>query len=182
VSDAKMLKPALIGGVIIGILSAMPLINYFNCFCCAWIIAGGMFAARLYVKESPAIVTLGRGVALGLLTGVIGAIVFALFSIPLYLMAAASGTGIMEEFKQALSQMPNGSPEALKAIDALSKQPNIEIILGTLGFIIWLLINCLAAMAGGAIGVALFEKRTAAPPNVPQYQPPSDLPPPPDGA
>ena len=64
-NEDSMLKPALVGGVLLGILSALPLINYFNCICCAWVILGSVVAARLYVKDSSVPVTLGRGVALG---------------------------------------------------------------------------------------------------------------------
>ena len=34
------LQPALLGGVTIGVLSALPVINLANC-CCAWILFGG---------------------------------------------------------------------------------------------------------------------------------------------
>jgi len=175
-----MLKPALVGGVLLGILSALPLINYFNCICCAWVILGSVVAARLYVKDSSAPVTLGRGVALGILTGVIGTIVSALFSIPLFLMAGG-GSGIMQQMKQALEQIPSLPPETRDAVESLMSQGNISTAIFVAGFFFMLVINCLVAMIGGAIGVAIFEKRKsgAVPPEAPQYQPPVDLPPPP---
>lgn len=48
-----MLKPALTGGVLLGILSALPFVSAFNCLCCAWVIGGGMLAAHLFVSSSP---------------------------------------------------------------------------------------------------------------------------------
>ena len=41
------LKPALIGGVILGILSALPAVN--TC-CCIWALVGGLIAANIYIK------------------------------------------------------------------------------------------------------------------------------------
>jgi len=38
-----MLQPALLGGLAIGVLSALPVINLANC-CCAWILFGGGLA------------------------------------------------------------------------------------------------------------------------------------------
>ena len=38
------LRPALIGGALIGIISAIPVINWINCFCCAGIMLGGAVA------------------------------------------------------------------------------------------------------------------------------------------
>jgi len=180
VNENTMLKPALIGGVLLGILSALPLINYFNCICCAWVVLGSVVAARLYVKESSTPVTLGRGVALGLLTGLIGTLVFALFSIPLFVMT--NRTGIMEQLKQTIAQMPNLPPETRDAVESLASQGNITAVIYVIGFFFMLVVNCLVAMIGGAIGVAIFEKRKSGgapsePPQIPP-PPPADLPPP----
>ena len=41
-----MIQPALLGGVAMGVLSALPVINIANC-CCAWILFGGGLAAYL---------------------------------------------------------------------------------------------------------------------------------------
>ena len=41
---SSRLQPALLGGVVIGVLSALPVINVANC-CCAWILFGGALAA-----------------------------------------------------------------------------------------------------------------------------------------
>src|SRR5512136_504093 len=95
-----MLKPALIGGVLLGVLSATPIVSAANCICCAWVIGGGVFAAYLFVKESPRAVTLGKGVALGLLAGIIGAVVDTLFSIPLHLALRGLGSGFADQFRQ----------------------------------------------------------------------------------
>ena len=179
-NEDTMLKPALIGGVLLGILSALPLVNYFNCFCCAWVIAGGVLAARLYVKDSAVPVTLGRGLAVGLLTGVIGTIVFALFSIPLILMSRG-GSGIMEQLKQAAEQVPNMPPQTREAIASLAAQGGVNTLIYIVGFIVTLVLYSLVAMIGGAIGVAIFEKRKtgSGQPEPPPQQPPADLPPPP---
>ena len=44
------LKPALLGGLIVGILSSIPFVNY---CCCIWALAGGGLATFLYIKSSP---------------------------------------------------------------------------------------------------------------------------------
>jgi len=179
-NEERMLKPAVIGGVLLGILSALPFIAFFNCVCCAWVIGGGILASYLYVKDSPVPVTLGRGVALGLLTGVIGAIVTTLFSIPLFLIANKSGANPLEQVRQALERMPNVPPESLDTMKALSQKGSLEILLFAM-FIATLVTYSLVAMLGGAIGVAVFEKRkpVAGPSDIPAYEPPQ-TPPPPD--
>ena len=38
---ASKVQPALLGGVVIGTLSALPVISMGNCLCCLWVILGG---------------------------------------------------------------------------------------------------------------------------------------------
>jgi len=170
-NEERLLKPALIGGVLLGILSSLPL---FNCLCCVWMIGGGVLAAYLFVKDSPAPVTLGRGVTLGLLTGCLGTIVMALFFVPLH-MLLNPGVTIMEQMRQSMNQLPNVPPETRQLLATLEERSGI---IYAIGFIFMLIVSCLFSMAGGAIGVAIFEKRNSR--NVPpSYQPPINIPPPP---
>jgi hypothetical protein len=180
-NEARMLKPALIGGVLLGMLSSLPLINLFNCFCCAWVIAGGVIAARLYVKDSPTPVSLGGGVAIGLLTGVIGALVGGLFSIPLRLMTNRGSLSGMDQLKEALDQLPNVPPETRQMIESFTARSDMDVVFFIFGMLFILVIYSLFAMIGGTIGVAIFEKRKpgSVPEEVTYYQPPTNLPPPP---
>jgi hypothetical protein len=180
-TDSRMLKPALIGGVLLGVLSTLPVINWFNCFCCAWVIAGGVVAAYQYVKDSPTPVSLGGGVSLGLLTGVIGALITGIFSIPMHLMASRGGAGVLEQLNAMMDQLPNLPPETRQMFESFAARGDMGAALMIVGFIFTLVIYSLFAMVGGAIGVAIFEKRKpgSEQPDIAQYQPPP--PPPPDG-
>ena len=42
----ERVQPALWGGVFIGVLSALPIVNFGNCCCCLWVICGGALAAH----------------------------------------------------------------------------------------------------------------------------------------
>ncbi len=180
-----MLKPALIGGVLLGILSAVPVVSMGNCLCCAWVIGGGMVASYFFVKDSPISVTMGRGAGLGLLTGVIGTVVYALFFVPLFFLMNRAGIGPLDQIRQALDeamrQTSGMPPESRQAFESLLSQQNLGVLFIVIGLFFSLVINCLFAMLGGILGVAIFEKRKrgAAPPQAPYYPPPSSLPPPP---
>ena len=63
----KYWKPALIAGVVGGVLSAMPILNILNC-CCLWIVLPIIWAGYMYKKEY-GYVDVGPGAALGALTG-----------------------------------------------------------------------------------------------------------------
>jgi hypothetical protein len=181
-NEERMWKPAVIGGVLLGILSSLPVINLFNCFCCAWVIGGGIFAAYLYVKDSPVAVTLGRGVAIGLLAGAVGSIVSVLFSLPLQRLMNKEGFGVMEQVRQMVEQIPNLPSETRDRFRALTSRDDLNLFLYVMGTLFMLGINCVMAMLGGTIGVALFEKRKPRDPwtQAPPDEPPANLPPPPD--
>jgi H+/Cl- antiporter ClcA len=175
----RMWKPALIGGLLLGVLSSLPVVHLFNCVCCAWIIGGGLLAAYLYVKDSPFPVTLGSGVAIGLFAGIIGAIVSTLFSIPLNFLIHSSSIGLAEQFRQIIEQVPNIPPETRAALRSFSDRSDLGIIYLLFHLFFTLVLFCLFAMLGGAIGVAVFEKRKPGEPpnNQSSYQPPAPLPP-----
>ena len=59
------MKPALIGGVALGLLSAIPFINILNACCCAWAVVGGALATYLYIKNSVTPVRPGDGAVPG---------------------------------------------------------------------------------------------------------------------
>jgi hypothetical protein len=183
-NEEGMLKPALQGGVALGILSAFPFIGLLNCACCAWIWGGSLLAAYLYVKNSSIPVTLGRGMTLGLLTGIIGACVTFLFTIPIYMIRNKSGIGFAEEIRQTLNQIPNLPPESRELARSLSEGGGLLLGFIAAALLAVLMIYCILTMLGGMIGVALFEKRPIGAPreDAMSYTPPIDLPPspPPD--
>src|SRR5436190_13964844 len=79
------LKPAVIGGVVLGLLSVIPFVSVVNVCCCLWAILGGMLATYLYVKNSPTPVTPGEGAVVGALAGIIGAVISVILGIPISL-------------------------------------------------------------------------------------------------
>ena len=176
-----MFKPALIGGVALGILSSIPGISLFNCFCCAWVIGGGILAAGLYVKAAPAMVTLGSGAGLGLLTGAIGAVVYMLFTIPLTFLVSGGPTGFLDETRRSLGNVPNLPPWLREGLGSMPTAGTALVTFVIFALLITLAIFALMGMAGGVLGVAIFEKRkpqdrspfSSPPINLPPAEPPA---------
>lgn len=131
------LKPALLGGLIVGILSAIPFLNY---CCCLWSIGGGLLAGMLYINGSPNRVTTGDGAIVGALAGLVGGVIYLIIGLPIALLY--SGAAMEEAFRNSGVQMP---------------------LSGTLLLIVGSLIAavCLIAFAtvGGLLAVPIFEKR-----------------------
>jgi len=141
-----------------------------------------MLAAHLFVRDSPTPVTLGTGVLLGLLAGAIGAVVDTLFTIPIHmaLRGSAEVTEQMREWADEIPNLPEQSREILRTITSGGTAVGSLLFVVTAFF--KLIVYGAVAMIGGALGVALFEKRkigTATPDIRPPYEPPSGPPPPP---
>ena len=67
-----------------GVLSALPLIGPAgNACCCLWVLSGGLIAAYVLQQNTAIAITPGDGVLVGLLAGLIGAVVHTAISIPL---------------------------------------------------------------------------------------------------
>lgn len=171
-----MLQPALLGGVAIGILSALPVINLANC-CCAWILFGGGLAAYLMQQQRTDPITVGDGALVGLMAGAIGAVVWTIVAIPLSAVLLPFQTGMLE---QALSSdMP---PEAREFLEALKSGPVMGVA-AVVGFFITLCVCSVFGMVGGLFGALFFRKNEPPPPPVPPpaptFTPPTFTPPPP---
>jgi hypothetical protein len=147
------MKPALIGGVILGILSAIPFVNIPNICCCAWAIVGGIIAANIYIKSSPAPVRPGDGAVLGAIAGAIGGVINLIVGVPLQLafgnVAGAVLTNIIA------SQNPEQAEQMRMQMAASGASVGSAIFFG----IIALICLTIFAAVGGLIGVAIFEKR-----------------------
>lgn len=71
-----MLAAAAIAGVWIGLFSNIPVIACLNCLLFAWVWIGGILAVYLYRRsEHEPYLTVTQGMLLGLLAGVIGALI-----------------------------------------------------------------------------------------------------------
>ena len=141
------LKPALVGGLIAGILCVIPFVS--TC-CCLWAALGGFLASFMYIKSAPAQVTTGEGAIVGALTGAVGSVIYLIIQIPLALMF---GLASMEEsFRRSGIELP------LSGIALLFLSAFLVVVL----IIVFSII-------GGLVGVPVFEKRKGAqPPPLPQ--------------
>lgn len=156
------LKPAIIGGVVLGVLSVIPFVNWVNACCCLWAILGGLLAAQLYVKGSPTPTSTGDGAIVGALAGVVGGIIAIVIGIPVsYLMSGLmSGiiAGMLEGVNPAQSEMMRAQMEGQSILAHIVN-----------GFILAVLLIVFSTI-GGLIGISIFEKRKGSvPPPPPSY-------------
>lgn len=166
-----MLQPALLGGVTIGVLSALPIVNLANACCCAWIVFGGGLAAWLLQQQRPDPIAAGDGAVAGLAAGVVGAVVWLALEIPLRLALAPLHAGLVDAALRNAGDLP---PAVQYWLESMKSGALVGAGLA-FGFLVMLVVGSVFAMIGGVIGALLFRK-PAAPPAAPE--PPSWAPPP----
>lgn len=167
-------RAALIGGVTLGLLCAIPPISFGNLFCCAWVLGGGALASYLYVRRSETAVLVGEGAEVGALAGLIGAVITFVIAIPLALILGDSSNEML--LWVATRFDPQGAAELRQQMQAGQAQTLIQklpfmLLKGLLQTVIYIAF----ATLGGLLGVKLFEQRGNTVSNFLPPPPPSDF-------
>jgi len=142
---------ALWPGVVLGLLSVIPMIKYGNLFCCLWVVAGGVVAAVVFKQEYGSIKP-GQGAFVGFIAGIIGAFVMAI------------GNGILwfffhENYFAQINEYIGPSEldaETFDMIAALMNNPTLVVFVTLFGA---LLVNAVFATIGGLIAGAFMDKK-----------------------
>lgn len=147
------LKPALIGGVLLGLLSVIPFVNALNICCCLWAILGGMLASYLYVKNSPTPASAGDGAILGAIAGLIGAAISLVLGIPI---TYAMGPTMRNLMLSMIENIDRQQADMMRRQLEMSGDSIVPVIVNALILAVLLVVF---SVIGGLIGTALFEKR-----------------------
>jgi len=156
------LQPAFYGGLFIGVLSALPVINIGNC-CCLWVLGGGMLAVYLMQQNHPYQVTAADGALVGLLAGVFGGIIGTIISIP---MDAMMGPYMQRMMQRIIESNPDFPAETRTMIENMSSGGTTAIRI-VLRLCFGVIVGGIFAMLGGLLGVAIFKKNLPPPPPPP---------------
>ena len=143
-------QPALLGGLFIGVLSSLPVVNIVNC-CCLWVICGGVLTVYLQQQNLPTPVGTSDAAIHGLIAGAVGAVLFTLGQ---FFIMQVSGPMMLEQIRAqaGTSQMP---PEMLAFIERLFTGPGFAFVMAAITVPLW----AVFAMAGSLLGLAFFRKK-----------------------
>jgi hypothetical protein len=155
---SQKLQPALYGGLFIGVLSALPLINIANC-CCLWVIAGGVLATYLLQQNHPYPITAADGALVGLLAGLIGGLVGVILSIPIEMAMGPVQQRLLERLVLSNPDIP---PETRQIFENMASR-GVSAIAIVFRLVFALCIGAIFGLLGGLLGVALFKKKDVPP-------------------
>jgi hypothetical protein len=149
-------QPVLLGGLLIGVLSALPFISALNGCCCLWVIVGGVLTTYLLQERSPVAVTAGDSAVAGLQAGIVGAIVAGLIGVVLM--------SVMGNPADSFDQMPRGDlpPQFTQILERFRDMPASFWYIGS--FVVYLVIFPIFSVIGALLGVAIFKRNPPPPP------------------
>ncbi len=149
---SSYLQPALLGGLVMGVLSALPIISAGNLCCCLWVVTGGLLAAYLLQQNRSGPITAADGAIVGLLAGLIGATCQFVLSIPIGLLV-----GPVE--RQLLERLREMSGSGAAQFD-LGRGPGAVgvVLLRVIAFMFTLVVGSVVSTIAGVVGAVLFAK------------------------
>jgi hypothetical protein len=167
---APKLQPALLGGLFIGVLSTLPIINLGNCVCCMWVIGGGALAVYLMQQNYPYAVSAADGAFVGLLAGVVGGIVGGLLLVPIMMAFGPFQQRLIERMIASNPDVPEQTRDMIQRMAAGSAVMGVALVIK---IVVGVCIDAVFGMLGGLLGVALFKKKDLPPPGTTEVLPPA---------
>jgi hypothetical protein len=149
-------QPALLGGLVLGVLSVLPIVNIGNACCCLWVVSGGAVAAYLLQRNQAAPITPGDGAAVGLLAGIVGAIVWQVLQLPVTLAMGPFQAQLMDRLLNT-----GDLPENVRPLFEMMRQnAGFSLVGFIIGGFFTLIISVVFSTLGGVIGAAMFRAKT----------------------
>jgi len=145
----------LVGALVMGVLSGLPLISVGNLCCCLWVISGGVAAAYALQQGQPDPITPADGAFVGFLSGLGGAVVYLCISLPLDLLIGPMEREMMRRMVENMGGADNFRTYADRA--DLVTAP----VRAGLGFLLMLFVGAIFSTVGGILGALMFKKAPA---------------------
>jgi hypothetical protein len=152
-------QPAILGGLFIGVLSSLPLVNMVNVCCCLWVVAGGVLVAYLLQQNSATPIETSEAVLMGALAGLIGALLTVTVQLA---MTSVVGPAVLDEVRSQLESAPDVPPQVRDFMLRLFEGRSFL----WLALLINLPIYAVFAMLGSLLGLSFFRKKTPPQPQV----------------
>jgi len=140
-----------------GVLSALPIVGAANICCCLWVVSGGLLAAYLLQQNRQEPITAADGAIVGLLAGLVGAIIQFALSIPIGILVGPVERQILERLRE-MSGAASSAPFGVDGAGVVG-----VVILRLVAFFFTLIVGSVVSTLAGLVGAALFAKPSPTP-------------------
>ncbi len=145
-------QPALLGGLFIGVLSSLPIVNAANLCCCLWVVVGGVLVTYLLQQNLPTPIATGEAALQGLIAGAIGGLIVCLVQ---FAMASVAGPAVLEQIRSELSRNSDIPAEFRDRMLQFLTGRNLVL----LGLFVTVPLYAVFSTAGSFLGLAFFRKK-----------------------
>jgi hypothetical protein len=151
-------QPAMAGGMLLGLLSSIPIINFGNCLCCMWVMLGGAVATVMLTRQRPLnLLTSGDGAFAGVLSGSFGALIATMVQMAIHALTAQFMESQQQQMEELLNKVGMESPMRDWVLRVTSGEISTFTVVFT--FVSNLIVFSLFAMIGGILAVAILKRR-----------------------
>ena len=164
--------PALLGGLLIGVLSSLPIVSAGNICCCLWVIVGGLLTVYLQQQNRPDPLQTSEAIIGGLIAGLIGAVITGLVQMVMMQFTSAMW---LPDVQRQLEENPEIPPQFRDAMIRILSGEGLGLVL----ILVMLPIYAIFSMLGALLGLAFFRKKPPVVPPSAVVPPPQPPPPPP---
>jgi hypothetical protein len=148
------LQASLLGGLFIGILSALPIVGAANYCCCLWVVVGGVLTTYLRMQGRSTAIEAPDLAFSGLVAGGIGSVIYIAFSV---LLLSMSGDMIEQQIRLMAEQYPQMPPDVRDRLLAFSAGPNLVLLMA----FVTIPMYAIFSMLGALLGLLFFRKPSA---------------------
>lgn len=160
------LSAVLIATAFITLLSVFPFLNLINLLCCAGVVLGGFIGTSHYgrqLRNANEEINFKDGIAIGILSGVVSALVVIIFSTLLSMLLKQNPIPEMSTILEQYGfRMPQESEEILRRISDEYNKNGFSITLTIANLIFDLIAYPIFSSIGGMLAVTMFRKRKSA--------------------
>lgn len=157
-TTTKYVQPAFFGGLVMGVLSALPLISAGNLCCCLWVIGGGVMAAYLLQQNQPTPISPGDGALVGLLAGLMGAVIQVLVSIPISVVVGPMERAMVQRLVEVTGSMPPELREMFERYSGETRSAVFVVLRSIFALFFWACVGAIFSTVGGLLGALIFKK------------------------
>src|SRR5687767_6386375 len=112
----------LLGGLFIGVVSALPIVGSANVCCCLWVVICGLLSTYLLQQNRSEPVESGEVAGGGLVAGLLGAIIHIFLQLAVFSVAGAE---VETELRQMLERTSEMGPEMREFMARMSSPRNL---------------------------------------------------------
>jgi hypothetical protein len=159
-TSPNYVRPALIGGAVMGVLSALPIVSAGNICCCLWVVSGGLVAAYVFQQNHTAPISASDGALVGLLGGLFGALIHTVVSIPIDIVIGPMQRALMQRLIDMAGNggLPSDMRDMFERFGDRRTSGAFFIVGHIVGLMFWLCIGGVFSTLGGLLGAAIFRK------------------------